>query len=231
MNKLDYDKLTREKRKIPDKFEPLRLRVHRAISWGKHAQQVTGDIDARFIFFWIGFNALYSRDLKAVAVGQSYKKALEEIQKYLEGFIPLNRDGVHNLFWKTAIFKAGISLMEDKYLYKPFWVSRVTHNENNKWRAEWNRERTEFIEAEFLTEMQKKKIPDILTRTIFSRLCVLRNQVMHGSATRRSKYNRDALGHGVKLLERTLPVFIDLMIKNPSKKWGTPHFLPDGKQP
>lgn len=231
MNKPDYEKLTREKNKIPDKFDPLRLRVYRAISWAKHAQQIIGDVDARFIFFWIGFNALYSRDLKAVAVGQNNTTTLREIKKYLGDLMPLNRDLIHSIFWKGAVFNAGLSLMEDEYLYKPFWDSQSTRSENSEWRTDWDNERTEFIEAVILNEMQKRKIPEILTKTIFSRLCVLRNQVMHGSATRRSRYNRKALGHGVKVLEKTLPIFIELMIKKPSKKWGTPYYPPDGKQP
>ena len=231
MNKPDYERLTRERRKIPDKFEPLRLRVHRAISWGKHAQEVTGDVDARFIFFWIGFNALYSRGLKSVVAGQTSTKTLDEIERYLIDFMPLNRDLIHNLFWKGAVFNAGRSLMEDEYLYKPRWDAKIAGDKSDKWREKWDEERINFIEAMFFTEMQKRKIPEMLAKTIFSRLCVLRNQVMHGSATRRSKHNRKALGHGVTVLERILPVFIELMIKKPSKKWGTPHFLPDGKQP
>ena len=217
MNTADYERLNREKRKIADKFEkPLRLRVHRAISWGRRAQQAADDVDARFIFLWIGFNSLYSIDLEA-----GDKKALNEIRNYLKGLVPLNPDLIHSLFWKGAVFNAGISLMEDEYLYKPFWRSQ------DGWRAGWDAERTEFIGAESPSEMQKAKIPEILAKTIFDRLYVLRNQVMHGSATHESQYNRTALYHGVKVLERTLPVFIELMIKKPSDKWGAPHYLPN----
>ena len=48
------------------------------------------------------------------------KKARNEIQNYLKCLMPLNRDLIHNLFLKGNVFNAGISLMEDKYLYKPF---------------------------------------------------------------------------------------------------------------
>ena len=132
------------------------------------------------------------------------KKARNEIRKYLKCLMPLNRDLIHNLFWKGAVFNAGISLMKDKYLYKPFWKSQ------DGWRADWDVERTEFIEAASPSEMQKTKIPDILAKTIFDRLYVLRNQVMHGSATHKSRHNRTALGHGVKVLERALPVSLSL---------------------
>ena len=48
------------------------------------------------------------------------KKARNEIRKYLKCLMPLNRDLIHNLFWKGAVFNAGISLMEDKYLKSHF---------------------------------------------------------------------------------------------------------------
>ena len=149
------------------------------------------------------------------------KKLVMKYESILNVLCPLNRDLIHNLFWKGAVFNAGISLMEDKYLYKPFWKSQ------DGWRADWDAERTEFIEAASHIEMQKTKIPDILAETIFDRLYVLRNQVMHGSATHKSRHNRTALRHDVKVLERDLPVFIELMIKKPSNKWGTPHYLPN----
>lgn len=37
----------------------LRLRVHRSISWIGRAERASVD-DARFIFFWIAFNAAYA---------------------------------------------------------------------------------------------------------------------------------------------------------------------------
>ena len=42
--------------------EVSRVRLHRAISWLKRAEQEAGDHDARFIFLWIAFNAAYAQE-------------------------------------------------------------------------------------------------------------------------------------------------------------------------
>lgn len=39
---------------------PLRVRIHRAISWLTRAEQETTNPDARCIFLWIAFNAAYA---------------------------------------------------------------------------------------------------------------------------------------------------------------------------
>lgn len=40
----------------------LRLRVHRALSWLGRAEQAE-DLDGRFIFLWIAFNAAYATEI------------------------------------------------------------------------------------------------------------------------------------------------------------------------
>lgn len=40
----------------------LRLRVHRALSWLDRAEQAD-DLDGRFIFLWIAFNAAYATEI------------------------------------------------------------------------------------------------------------------------------------------------------------------------
>lgn len=231
MSILDYERLNKEKRKIPDKFEPLRLRIHRAISWGKRAEQEIEDeytdIDARFIFLWIGLNSLYSKEPKRDDSKQTLPTdTFDELEEYLNVLVPLNSRLIHETFWKGTVFQAGVSLMEDEYLYKSFWKAQVEGDKHEEWRRGLELDKKKFVEARFLSEMQRKKIPKIFTNTIFRRLCILRNQVIHGSATHKSKHNRKALRRGVKVLEKSLPVFIDLMIENQDKCWGTPRFLP-----
>ena len=55
---------------------------------------------------------------------------------------------------------------------------------------------------------------------LFDRLYVLRNQVFHGNATWNSKINREQLYKCTDLLSEVLPIFILIMIENPSFNWG-----------
>src|SRR5690606_40907016 len=51
----------------------LRLRVHRALSWLDRAEQAE-DLDGRFIFLWIAFNAAYATDRKSTRLNSSHVK-------------------------------------------------------------------------------------------------------------------------------------------------------------
>ena len=52
---------------ISQSFDAVaRLRVHRAISWIGRAEGEATDLDARYLFYWIAFNAAYAdeRDVR-----------------------------------------------------------------------------------------------------------------------------------------------------------------------
>ena len=227
-----YKGLNEEKRKIPDELRFLRLRLHRAISWGRRAEQLSDDLDARFIFLWIGFNALYAREPDAVADGQDAAKTFRELLEYLNVLVPLDKDCIHGFFWKGEIFEAGRLLVEDEYLFEFFWKSKTAAAGHYKWHEEWEAHKRTFYKAKTFSDLQKeKRLPKVLVSTIFNRLCVLRNQLIHGSATHGSGKNRGALHRGVTIMERFLPVCINLMLKSPDKDWGAPRYRPDAKNP
>ena len=59
---------------------------------------------------------------------------------------------------------------------------------------------------------------------LFSRLYVLRNQLLHGGATWRSSVNRTQVGDGARIMYFLVPIFIDVMLDNPEEDWGAPRF-------
>ena len=70
---LDPAALKAKQRAIRAGFpETMGLRAHRAISWIGRAEACGDDDDARFIFFWIAFNAAYAdeREFQTVAPGE-----------------------------------------------------------------------------------------------------------------------------------------------------------------
>jgi hypothetical protein len=60
--------------------------------------------------------------------------------------------------------------------------------------------------------------------TIFDRLYVLRNQLVHGGATWNGSVNRDQVRDGAALLKWLLPTFIDIMMDNATRDWGKPFY-------
>ena len=62
---LDHKTLKTRQRKIRSGFpNSLSLRVHRALSWLDRAEREKTDLDARFIFLWISFNAAYANEIQ-----------------------------------------------------------------------------------------------------------------------------------------------------------------------
>lgn len=57
----------REHRDLQNYPENFRLRIHRALSWLKKAEN-SEDLDTKFISLWISFNAAYAENLKIISV-------------------------------------------------------------------------------------------------------------------------------------------------------------------
>ena len=59
-----------------------------------------------------------------------------------------------------------------------------------------------------------------LLEHVFRRLIVLRNQLMHGSATESGFMNSRQVECGARILEVLVPTFLDIMLDNPHEDWG-----------
>jgi hypothetical protein len=64
----------------------------------------------------------------------------------------------------------------------------------------------------------------VILSTLFDRLYVLRNQLVHGGATWNSSVNRAQVGDGARIMAFLVPLFIDLMMDNPEFAWGAPYY-------
>lgn len=59
-----YSELKNRHREERDAYpQPLALRVHRELSWLDCSER-TKDLDGKFVFLWIAFNAAYSAELQ-----------------------------------------------------------------------------------------------------------------------------------------------------------------------
>ncbi len=60
--------------------------------------------------------------------------------------------------------------------------------------------------------------------TLFDRLYVLRNQLVHGGATWNGTVNRSQVTDGAAVLANLVSVFIDIMMDNADHDWGKPFY-------
>ena len=192
-----------------DKNQAFLLRLRRAISWLARAEYAR-DLDAKFIFFWISFNALYARDphitdLEHKKIGKYFRTLLKfgDARKHILGIM------------ENDIFNEIEKLLRDKFGFSAFWNY---HHDIDK-TGEYDDWEKRFKQDMRVFESPTKDVLKMLS-IIFYRLYTLRNQLMHGGATWGGGLNETHLRHSVKIMHRLLPVFIELTLENPDQYWG-----------
>ncbi len=216
MNKpVDYLRLKQKHQTIlGDQRNALSLRLYRALSWLKRAEQEADDEDARFIFTWIALNAAYSNEIPQ-------RMRFSETRLFSH-FLTLlvERDQEQRLYqivWND--FSGAIRLfLNNKYVYQPFWDFQKGETSEAQWRQKFERSKASAHRA--LGKMDTRKV----LMVIFERLYVLRNQLFHGSATWNSSKNREQLRDGLAILEQLVPAIIDIMLQNANQVWGEPRY-------
>jgi len=77
----------RHRQERENQHSNLRLRVHRALSWLGRAERAE-DLDGRFIFLWIAFNAAYATEINE----QQRLSEQQTLRAYLEKLCALDKD-------------------------------------------------------------------------------------------------------------------------------------------
>lgn len=184
------------------------LRCYRARSWIA-AAKACEHLDGKFIFYWIGFNALYGQEFAADRLDMKY---------FLEGVIASADDGAIRTHLLT-IEKDVLDLLALEFLYRDYWRSGYTNA------------LAERITQNLLTVRLNWSRPETCLPTIFECLYELRNQILHGSAKFGSRKNRDSHRAAVPILAALVPAFCVAMEANgKTRGWGTAPKPPKGSK-
>ena len=112
-----YARLNQKFSKNKDILETQAIRIHRALSWLKCAEEQEKNIDLAFLSLWVSFNACYANDL-----GQTDKKTeKDKFRGFIEKLARLDMEKrIFKLLWEKFSGPVRI-LIENRYVYKPFW--------------------------------------------------------------------------------------------------------------
>ena len=200
----EFDDNPARNKKFKEKHQLL-LRLQRAISWLDIAQQVEKGIEgeernlsARFIFFWIGFNALYEKKYEFFDKKPEHMNLIEE---YFDDIDEDAKSRIYDVIRKRNNLGIIKNLTKNRFVWPEFWKKIRQGCQRDEIRKMW--------EKELLPEIKKENTIEIL-HCVFGCLCVLRNQVIHGGSTFDSIVGRKQLHHGIKIMGFLLPVFIDI---------------------
>lgn len=194
-----------EREHYPD---ALGLRVHRAISWLNRAEQCE-DLDGKFVFLWISFNAAYSNDLGDINIEES-----KQFGEFLKKVVELDHhQKIYNTIWQNYPHAIRV-LLDNQYVYQPFWNHHNQIAGYETWAERFNASK----KAAHLA-LANKDTCTVLS-IIFNRLYTLRNQIIHGGATWNSSANRNQLRDATDILADLVPLLIEIMMDNSLSHWG-----------
>lgn len=184
------------------------IRLHRAISWVKCAEDQQNNTDLKFITLWIAFNACYANN-DAIEYTLSEKKRFKD---FIERLVKSDKE---ERFFKLLWFKFSGPvrlLIDNKYAYKQFWEAQRGE------RIDWERlfKQSKIDSRNYLAHQQVAELLSL----VLDRLYTVRNQLIHGGATYKSKVNRSQVKDAGEILEFLLPIIIDLMLTNIDENWG-----------
>jgi len=187
----------------------LRLRIHRALSWLDRAEQAE-DLDGRFIFLWIAFNAAYATDIDE----QQRLSEQATFKAFLEKLCMLDDSKrIDALVWRE--FSGSIRvLLDNPYVFQSFWDHQSGKIDEDTWKQRFASGRKAAQHA-----LMSGNTPTLLG-VLFNRLYTLRNQLIHGGATWNGSVNREQLRDCTSLLGKLVPLIIELMMDSADTLWG-----------
>ena len=187
----------------------LSQRLHRALSWLHLAESCENDLDGQFIFLWLAFNAAYAQDLDCLNVSETAA---------FSQFVTKICDCDHNqdltkLVWD--IYPISTSrLLDNPYVLQPFLDHQNGHDN-----AINRQEKFHNAKPQVNTVLAKQHTIKVI-ELVLPRLNTLRNQITHASATWKSNVNNSQLLEGVNLLDKLVPIIINVMMDHPEALWG-----------
>lgn len=186
-------------------------RLHRAVSWLGCAEKYNDDDDIGFISMWIAFNACYGIEGETEMLSER-----DSFSKFINQLVELDKDKkIHDCLWLNYS-KFVKALVKNQYVYAPFWKSQRAGDE--KWLESFDK-----TNKLAMTALANSDVP-LLLGVVLDRLYVLRNQLMHGGATYKSKVNRDQVKDGKRMLMELLPIIINIMMEQKDRDWGEIYF-------
>lgn len=191
--------------------DELRLRLHRALSWLRKADQCD-DLDSQFIFLWIAFNAAYAQEFE-----NRFRYTESDVyRQFLEKAVSVDRSKrLEKIVW-SEYANTIRSILNNEFILPAYWQFQMEHISEELWKDELIRAKAASNVA--LSKGDTAKVLSI----VFRRLYTLRNQIIHGGSTYCSSANRQQMKDCTSVLQKLVPVIIDLMMDGNDEFWGQP---------
>ena len=215
-----YHKPSGSPGELPHPRDDLNLRLRRALSWLTRAEKEydARDFDAAFIFYWIGFNAMYGRLVDSRIDDEERRQRC----KYLETVVNFtdSKSLIYATIW--SVLRVEIErMLENRYVYYFYWKHRNNPSMHQDWDKKFDEAREKARRA--IRDPRGHQTKFVLCE-LFDRLNTLRNQLLHGGGTHNGRVNRKQVEPGARIMSSLAPHFVDIMIEHPDADWGAPWY-------
>ena len=193
----------------------LQTRTRRALSWLERAEMERDDRDAAFIFYWIAFDAVCAGRWRGESPTQEDFKNLFQQVADAEGL-----DAIRDCVLDGDFFDMIVEVVANPYVFEPFWDY---FNAGAASADDWQNLLIADVER-VSVDLENGNVVEPLA-TLFERLYVVRNQLLHGEATWNRYVNRSQVENGVEILATMVPALVALMMDAP-KLFDHPSLYP-----
>ena len=185
--------------------EAIDIRLKRARSWLHKARLVASphDLDAKFIYLWIAFNALYGTPRYRL-MGKPERSESDDFKLFLGKIEEVSYCAIENGLRPLAA--AIEKVMRSHFLDIECW---------KRWDHEGIRDRQERVSSARNVYAEGLNLDQL-----FLRIYTLRNQILHGAATDGGQRNRESLKCATPILYTAVKVFIALVDKHRTELAG-----------
>ena len=190
--------------------EPIRIRIHRCLSWMQRVEDIGASeeksLDAAIIFQWVALNSLYGRWNPQERCPIDDRTSLDDL---LDRLFAADTDGLIAGVL-TEHRRLVNSILKDEYLSRYFW-QEPTDERARKSRKVMFDARTWYVQG---------RHRQILDR-VLERIYLARCQLVHGAATHGGNKNRSALRRCSTMLGHLLPVMLLVIMDQAWREdWG-----------
>ena len=183
--------------------------MYRADSWIRHAEKDPLDDDDRFIALWIAFNALYGQ-ADSYLMESTKPSEMQDVRTFVARACQIKGSERRFLRGLEAVGDDVRILCESPFLYIEYWGSGFTDALEGRLQSLSGR----------AAPRNRKALVQFLG-DLFERIYVLRNQILHGSATYGSGANRGTLEPALRVLRELVPLLRTLVDESDSAvDWG-----------
>jgi hypothetical protein len=128
---------------------------------------------------------------------QSTKTEREKFKGFIGTLVSLDHEKrIFNILWQKFSGPVKI-LIENEYVFRGFWDFQ--RGDTHEWRRAFDKSNEDALRY-----MSANNVGGVL-EILLDRLYILRNQLMHGGATYKSKLNRRSVKDGSSILEMLFP--------------------------